>query len=148
MRYLLCAFLSFLTINVGAQTDNVGSGRAYQLDGTNDYVSYGDAYHNLNLPFTVSAWVYLDPSSGVNPIFATNDNPLVYRGFIFFITPTTFGCEFGDGTGGNSPSFRRGKIANIPNVLGRWIHVCAVMTAPFTIDLYINGINVGGNSSG
>ena len=148
MKYLIINLCLFLFTSLKAQTDNVGSGRALLLDGIDDFVSYGDVYHNVNLPFSVSAWVYLDPASGVNPIFCTNDNPIVYRGFIFFITPTTFGCEFGDGTGGNNPAFRRGKIANVSNVLGRWIHVCVVFTAPFTIDLYINGVNVGGNSSG
>src|SRR5260221_4010907 len=148
MKCLTYCFVTFLSITAIAQSDNIGSGRAIQLNGIDDYVSYGDVYHDLNLPFTVSAWVYLDPSSGVNPIFCTNDNPIVYRGFIFFISPTAIGCEFGDGTGGNNPAFRRGKIANVSNVLGRWIHVCVVMTAPFTVDLYINGINVGGNPSG
>jgi hypothetical protein len=148
MRFVVLALFCFAFLDNYSQIDAVGSGRAMVLDGIDDYVSYGDVYHDVNLPFSISAWVYLDPSSGVNPVFCTNDNPIVYRGFIFFVTPSTIGCEFGDGTGGNNPAFRRGKIAQIPNVFGRWIHVCAVMTAPFVVDLYINGINVGGDSSG
>jgi hypothetical protein len=133
---------------VYSQTDMVGAGRALSFDGVDDYVRYGDVYHDVNLPFTVSAWVYIDPSGGVSPIFCTNDNPTVYKGFIFFVSPTVLACEFGDGTGGNNPLYRRGKIAQVQNTLGRWIHVCAVMTAPFNIQLYINGVDVGGDSSG
>lgn len=131
-----------------AQVDNAGSGRALVLDGVDDYVSYGDAYHDVNLPFTISAWVYQDPTSSVNPIFCTNDNPLVYRGFIFYVSPIEMRCEFGDGTGGNNPAYRRGKLASVSNVVGRWIHVCAVMTAPDDIQLYINGVDLGGGTSG
>ncbi|HEV8515192.1 MAG TPA: LamG-like jellyroll fold domain-containing protein, partial [Cyclobacteriaceae bacterium] len=105
-------------------------------------------YKNLNLPFTISAWVFLDPSAGASPIFSTNDNNPLYRGFWFVITPTVIECEFGDGAGGNNPAFRSGKIASISNVTGRWVHACAVMRSPFDISLYINGIDVGGSSSG
>jgi gliding motility-associated-like protein len=148
MKLYYLFFFSILSLDALSQVDAVGSGRAIQFDGAAGYVNYGDIYNNLTLPFTISAWVYMDPASGVYPIFCTNDNPIVYRGFIFFISPTSLGCEFGDGTGGNSPDYRRGKIASVQNVLGRWIHVTAVMSAPFNIDLYINGVNAGGSSSG
>ena len=131
-----------------SQIDDIGPGRALKFDGVNDLVEVGN-YKNINFPFTIAAWIYLDPSLvGAAPIFVTNDNNPLYRGFWFSITPTIIQCEFGDGTGGNNPAFRQGKIASISNVLGRWIHVSAVMSSPANISLYVNGIDVGGSPSG
>ncbi|HTH55594.1 MAG TPA: LamG-like jellyroll fold domain-containing protein [Cyclobacteriaceae bacterium] len=150
MRYILLTGFFFVALFgltplfVTAQIDNVGSGRAIQFDGVDDYIDYGSVYHDLNLPFTISAWVYLDPSSGPSPIFTTNDNDQIYRGFWFFISPTDLWCEFGDGTGGNQSGFRRGKQASLTNVAGRWVNVSAVMTSPSNITLYVNGIDIGG----
>lgn len=148
MRFCLAVFFSFLIMESNSQTDDVGSGRAITLDGVNDYIQVGN-YKNINLPFTISAWVFVDPTSvGANPIFVTNDNNPNYRGFWFSISSGAILCEFGDGAGGNNPAFRQGKLASINNVLGRWNHVCAVMTSPSNITLYINGVDVGGNPSG
>lgn len=148
MRAFFFILTILLSISAKSQTDNAGSGRALLFDGVDDYIDFGNVYHDLNLPFTISAWVYLDPSSGAAPIFTSNDNDQIYRGFWFFISPTALWCEFGDGKGGNNPAFRRGKIANLSNNTGRWFHVCAVVRGSFDIDLYVNGINVGGDSSG
>jgi hypothetical protein len=152
MRYCLLLIIKTLVLIpflVLSQTDNIGSGRAIQFDGIDDNIIISNSYKTLNVPFTISAWVFLDPSGNfVTPIFVTNDNNPTYRGFWFAINRSTMLCEFGDGTGGNNPVFRRGKQASIPNFAGRWINVCAVMNAPFDIKLYINGIDVGGNSSG
>lgn len=149
LRFWFFGALIFLVSFSFAQTDNIGSGRALIFNGTDQYVSYGDVYHSLTQPFTISAWVYLDPAtSGTAPIFTTNDNDQIYRGFWFSMSTTHLWCEFGDGLGGNNPAYRRGIVAPISNVTGRWIHVCAVMTAPFTMRLYLNGIDIGGSSSG
>jgi hypothetical protein len=78
----------------------------------------------------------------------TNDNAPIYHGFWFAVGATFLQCEFGDGTGGDNPAFRRGKIVSITNVAGRWVHVSAVMRSTTDIDLYVNGINVGGPLSG
>ena len=72
----------------------------------------------------------------------------IYRGIWFVITPNTVLCEFGDGAGGNNPAFRRGKQASVTNIAGRWVNVSAVMNSQFDIRLYINGIDIGGSSSG
>ncbi|MFM7853792.1 MAG: LamG domain-containing protein, partial [Flammeovirgaceae bacterium] len=138
--------ISYLTF---AQADNVGAGQAIQFDGVDDYVVIGKDYSSLNLPFTVSAWVRIDENSNfVTPIFVTNDNNPIYRGFWFVVTPTVLLCEFGDGTGASNPAFRRGKSATVPNLKGRWVNVCAVMASPFDVRLYVNGNDVGGSNSG
>lgn len=150
MKPVFCfVFIFQILHSVFAQTDNVGSGRAIQFDGIDDLIDLGDTYHDVNLPFSVSAWLYIDPVVNYAvPIFVTNDNNPIYRGFWFFISNNLIWCEFGDGAGGSNPAFRRGKQAAISNVTGRWIHVTAVMRAPFDISLYINGIDVGGQSMG
>ena len=131
------------------QIDNVGSGRAIQFDGVDDFVLIGDHYHDLNFPFTISAWVYFDPDYNFPiPIFTTNHNDLDYHGFWFFISSTAIWCEIGDGKGGNNPAFRKGKFSFLTFPKGVWVHVSAVMKSISDIDLYINGKNVGGEPSG
>src|SRR5882757_2749596 len=111
-------FISFFLFSIAShgQIDSIGSGHALNFDGVDDFVTIGDKYHDLNLPFTVSAWVFLDPTAGAAPILVMNDNNPAYRGFWFSISPAALQCEFGDGTGGNSPAFRQGKIAFIQNM--------------------------------
>ena len=143
----ICA-LSLFFSPVFSQVDNTGSGRGLRFDGVNDYIEPEDTIPP-NLPFSVSAWVYLDPGyNAAAPIFVTNDNAPLYHGFWFAVGATFLQCEFGDGTGGNNPAFRRGKIVSISNVAGRWVHVSAVMRSTTDIDLYVNGINIGGPLSG
>jgi hypothetical protein len=150
MRFFL--FFLFILFSVDhslSQIDNVGSGRAISFDGVDDRIDISGSYNIVNLPFTISAWVRLDPTAvGGAPIFVTNDNDPIYRGFWLIITPSVILCEFGDGAGGNNPAFRRGKSASISNVVGRWINVTVVMNAPFDIRIYVNGVDIGGNSSG
>lgn len=149
MRLVFLIFFASLSVVSYSQIDSVGSGHALLFDGTNDYLDVGNHYHDLNLPFTISAWVYLDPAlNSPAPVFVTNDNNPNYRGFWFTVNSTAILCEFGDGTGGDNPAFRRGKLASVPNIRGRWVNVCAVMISPFDITLYLNGTDVGGSSSG
>ncbi|MBS1507363.1 MAG: gliding motility-associated C-terminal domain-containing protein [Bacteroidetes bacterium] len=150
MKRIILTCLLFLVTKrvIFAQVDNVGSGRALKFDGSSDYVVLGDVYHNVNFPFTIMAWVNLDASSGASPVMATNDNNPVYRGFWFITTPTVLMVEFGDGTGGNNPIYRQGKISTVPNIANRWVHACAVVQSPSLINLYLNGIDVGGGPSG
>lgn len=147
MRHLL-PILFFTTISSYAQTDNVGSGRALSFNGVNQYVDLGNIYDNINLPITVSAWIKLDGSSGAFPILTTQDNTDLYNGFWFFVSSSNLMFEIGDGLGSNNPAFRRGKIASVDIQAGLWYHVCAVMRSTMDTDLYVNGINVGGEISG
>jgi len=147
MRRLL-PILFFATISSYAQTDNVGSGRALSFNGVNQYIDLGNIYDDLNLPITVSAWIKLDGTTGPLPILVTQDNNDLYNGLWFMVSTTTLWIEIGDGQGTNLPDFRRGKAAAVNFQPGQWYHVCAVMRNPSDTDLYVNGINVGGNISG
>ena len=148
-KLVLPVLLILLASSVRAQAiqDHIGSGYALSFDGVDDYVDLGNIYDDLKLPLTISAWIYLDPG-GFGTIFASQDNTHIYNGFHFFIVHTSIVIEYGDGRGNNSAEFRRGKAAPIENIFGKWVHVTAIMRDANDMDLYLNGINIGGTYIG
>jgi hypothetical protein len=151
MRFsvFFAVFLSFAFSTFAQTIDYVGSGRALQFDGVDDYVDLGNIYDDLILPMTVSAWVYLDNSAtGINPIFVSQDNAPVYNGFWFQITEENFAIEYGDGMGEGSSVYRRGVRSINSDRRGRWIHLCAVMRSATDMELYLNGVLVNDTFSG
>ncbi|WP_254087539.1 LamG-like jellyroll fold domain-containing protein [Dawidia cretensis] len=142
-------FLSFASSAFAQTIDPVGSGRALQFDGIDDYVDLGNIYDDLTLPLTVSAWVYLDNSaSGINPIFVSQDNAPVYNGFWFQVTEENFAIEYGDGMGEGSSVYRRGIRSDYLDRRGRWVHLCAVMRSAGDMGLYLNGVLVSSSYAG
>ncbi len=132
-----------------SQTDNVGSGGAIQFDGIDDYIDFGDIYSDLQLPFTISAWVKLDPANDQPGAVFTNRNcDPIYTGFRLIVNNNAISMDYGDGLGGNNPAFRHGKNANVDLLTGNWNHITAVVRNRYDIDLYLNGVNVGGDYSG
>jgi hypothetical protein len=135
--------------DIYAQTDHVGSGRAISFDGIDDYIDFGDVYEDLELPFTISAWVYLDPAnSTAAPIFTNRNCDPIYTGFRLLVNNSLISMDYGDGDGGNSPAFRRGKNANTTLLTGNWNHITAVVRDISDMELYLNGVNVGGEYMG
>src|SRR5688500_16794007 len=148
-RCTLFLILTLLSQLLYAQSDPVGSGRALSFDGIDDYIDFGDVYKDLKLPFTISGWIYLDPSNNQPaPIFSNRNCDPVYTGFRLIVNSGVISLEYGDGLGGNSPAFRRGKQANVSMLTGSWNHITAVVKNVSDIDLYLNGINVGGTFTG
>jgi hypothetical protein len=143
---LLIVFCCFLRSY--CQIDDTGSGRAVSLDGVDDYIDAGNILDDLTFPFTVSAWVYLDQSSNGGPVLVSQDNLPIYNGFWFFVRKDLIFMEYGDGRGENLPDYRKGKIAYIPDITGRWTHATAVVRAVNDIHLYLNGFEVSGSSTG
>ncbi|HTF17910.1 MAG TPA: LamG domain-containing protein [Chryseolinea sp.] len=142
-------FLAALHRYSFAQSDNVGSGGAILFDGIDDYIDFGDIYEDLEFPFTVSAWVYLDPSNTLAaPIFTNRNCDPIYTGFRLIVNKNLISLDYGDGLGGNSPAFRRGKNANVNLITGSWNHITAVVTDVANMDLYLNGVNVGSSYVG
>lgn len=151
MRVFLAILISIICpVLLEAQIDSVGSGHAMVFDGVNDYIDLGNIYDNVTLPVTISAWVNIDADAGPCPVFISQsqDNSPEYKGFWMYISPTAMSMEYGDGQGGNNPAYRRGKVASITGLTSRWIHICGVYRAKDNLDLYVNGINVGGSISG
>ena len=136
-------FLSF-------SQDHVGSGRAVELDGVDDYVDLGNIYDDVKLPVTVSAWVKIDSSmpTQIAPVFVSQDNSPLYNGFWLGVSATTVFVEYGDGDGENNPAFRRGKSASVKVAIDQWVHVCGVIRGEFDISIYVNGVDMGGSPTG
>ena len=131
---------------------------ALDLDGVDDYVDLGDIQNDLVFPFSVSAWINwegpLDGSNDEYAIITADNHPGrnilfiqvgVYSGFTFFVRANgSINMRLGDG-GRVAPANRRDKWSP-PNVipLNQWTHVTAVVRGLTDMDLYVNGIDVGG----
>jgi hypothetical protein len=146
IAYLILLYPSL----VYGQVDNVGPGRALQFDGVDDYIDLGNVYDDLSFPFTISAWIFIDPSqASPGGIFdSQNTFDTHYNGFWFAASPSAIALEYGDGKGTNNPQFRRGKGAVGLSIAGRWNHVSAVVNGIADLDLYLNGYNIGGSLAG
>lgn len=132
-----------------AQSDNVGSGHMLEFNGTTDYVDLGNIYDDLQLPVTISAWIYItsDPDYRY-PIFNSQDNLPIYNGITFAIAADRIGIQYGDGFGEGTGEFYRGKGATCPDLRNRWVHVCGVMKNANDMQLYVNGNDMGGSYGG
>ena len=131
------------------EVDTIGSGRAIVFDGVDDYINLGNVYDDLSLPVTISVWVNVSEDVGYAfPVFNSQDNLPIYNGVTFAIHPKSISIQYGDGKGENNPAFRRGKTAVINDISGRWVNVTAVMRGASDMDLFLNGMNMGGSYSG
>ncbi|MEM6632525.1 MAG: LamG-like jellyroll fold domain-containing protein [Bacteroidota bacterium] len=135
-----------------------GSGYTLNLDGVDDFADMGDQFNTMQFPFSVSAWIYwegpLDGSNAEYGIVTGDDHPGrtilfirtgVYSGYTLFVRGDgSLNMRIGDG-GNVSPNSRRDKWspANIIP-LNQWTHVAGVVRGLTDMDLYVNGINVGG----
>jgi len=125
--------------------------RTLIFDGVDDYIDLGNIYDNLSLPVTISAWIWLDPNApdGLIPIFDSQDGLDVYNGFNFITSKfSVVGAQYGDGEGSNNSYYRRAKSASFEPVTGRWVNFTAVIKGETDMDLYFNGVDVGGTYSG
>jgi hypothetical protein len=147
---LVFNFLLFASL-VFCQEDHVGSGRALQFDGIDDYIEMGNIYDDVALPVSITFWLYIDPSTGSQPLpILDSQNGLpAYSGFTMQVTTyPNIGITYGDGLGGNNPDFRSSKSGNVVSLTGRWVHIAGVLRKYKDMDLYFNGHNVGGSYAG
>jgi hypothetical protein len=132
-------------------TTTFAENRAVVFDGIDDYIDLGNIYDNLTLPVTISAWIWLDPDAaeGFIPIFDSQDGLPEYNGFNFLTSNVSvIGIQYGDGVGENHKAYRRGKSATIPPIVGRWVNFTAVIKGATEMQLYVDGVDVGGSYSG
>jgi hypothetical protein len=146
LRFAVCFCLLCSCQSLWAQGE-AGSGYALSFDGVDDYVDLGNVYDDLELPMTISAWIYLDVR-GLGSIFASQNNSQTYNGFHFFVVQTAIIIEYGDGLGAVGPDFRRGKSGAVEGISDKWVHVAAVVRGPSDIDLFLNGVDIGGKYIG
>ncbi len=121
-------------------------GQAFSLDGIDDYVAFGDVLDEIDVPFTVEAWIHT-PGGTLNPVF-TSDAEVNYYGFRFFVgSDDRLEILYGDG-GGPAPPSRRSKVSAASVPLDTWTHVAAVVRGETDMKLYIDGVDAGGTYSG
>lgn len=149
LKVFLLSFFCALNFSKAQEMNSIGAGNGLEFNGEDNYVVIGDVYDDLYPPFTISAWIYLDESvSSWAPIFASQDNSNTYKGTTFLVSKNKIGIEYGDGRGWNNPQFRRSIGASVEDITGKWIHVVGIIRDATDMDLYINGLNVGGTYSG
>ena len=112
------------------QNASAGSGNCLTYDGVDDYITVtGGAAHNYALPFTISAWVKIDPSAtGEIPIFSSNDQSNVNAGLHFWLTDTSFNAGYCNDQTGAFAQNTRYKTYTTDTLKGEWFHVAAVIT--------------------
>ena len=101
------------------------------------------------LPVTVSAWVKLTTTSGNQTIFSSDEfDTSKYAGYVLQINGGVLNAAFGDGTGGNGPTYRRSKQGTTVMTAGQWYHVAVVIQGATNMNLYVNGVDDGGTYTG
>jgi hypothetical protein len=153
-RCLAIATIALLATITSCEVDDTPKeNRAISFDGVDDYIDLGNIYDDLGFPLTISAWVWLDPTatstSGSIPIFDSQEGLAMYNGF-GFVTSTTsnIGISYGDGQGENNSAYRRSKSATFAPTTGRWVNYTGIIRGATDMDLYVDGINVGGSYVG
>ncbi len=144
-RYLLI-FVLFALVSCD---EDEKLNRAISFDGTDDLVDLTNVYDDAELPITISSWIKVAAGKdSQTPIFVSQDEDGLYKGFWLVINPTILFAGYGDGLGGNNPAFRSDKSAVHSHTFGTWIHVSAVIRGASNMDIYLNGENIGGEYSG
>ena len=125
-------------------TFNVGNGGYILLDGTNDYVDFGNDAITPALPCSLSCWVLFSAVDANDPIFASSYDASTYYGFwVQKATDNKIKCHLGDGSGGGT-SDRRGKAGASTLVADTWYHISCVWRGNTDMSIYINGVDDAG----
>jgi len=123
------------------------SGSALEFDGVDDYVDLGDIFNDVELPVTISAWIFKRGDSG-HRIFQSDNTSDTKSGFWFWVyLDGTLQAVYGANTGLYGDS-RRSKVSDTLVANDVWTHVAAVIRGPEDMDLYINGADAGGEYEG
>lgn len=121
--------------------------KAYSFDGNGTYIRYSDTLNDINIPFTISTWVWMEKPYW----FFTSDDNIVdsgnYAGFWFGLPGGKLDIGYGDGTGDRSGN-RRSKTSFLEIPPQKWTHIAAVVRDPQDISLFIDGVEVDGEYSG
>lgn len=132
-----------------AADHNNNPNSAYRFDGVDDHINLGNILDEMQLPFTISAWVKMENTSYMHPIFSSQDNLPLYNGITFQVAPHNVAVGYGDGFGENHPAYRRGMTTtSLPDYTNTWIHVCGVVKNKDEMHMYVNGVDIGGYIDG
>ncbi len=135
---------------------------AYEFNGETSFIDCGDILNDLQVPFTVCAWVNCFSNDIGQPIFYTDLHESFtshnYYGVGFALSvmdgdgstvldSTRLAVRYGDGLG-SGYQYRRTKHGTSFLPENEWMHVAAVVESPQDMKLYINGVLDGGSYSG
>ena len=140
---LVCLLGSFQTLT--AQ----GSGFAVRGN-TPAYVDCGPGMNDIDFPYTMEAWVWLDVlSSEPRAIWDSGVDPGgdYYGAWIVLSAAGKVTIAYGDGTG-NMSTDRRSVFSTPAVPFGQWVHICGVQDGPLSGRIYFNGVQVPTGSSG
>ena len=121
---------------------------AYQFNGSNQYIFYGEQYNSVPLPITYSIWVYHNSASGLSSLVMSDGSTAGYLGWRVQInTNNTIEASYGTGNA-TGVANRRSFITSstVPN--NSWRHIVAVISSYSNIRVYINGVQQSGSYSG
>ncbi len=138
-----------LVLGAGLTEDRNGkTNSAYLFDGINDYVDIGNnATLKPPLPISISMWIeYRNPVNG-SP-FTSNIHETNYYGIHvgFILLDNRINIQYGDG-GAFGSSSRRTKSVTRP-IPDTWFHYVGIIRSSTDMDIYVNGVNVGGTYTG
>jgi|GEM_PF-1797136 len=134
-------------------TGGVIGGQAGIFNGTSSYVDLNNPATTgplkPALPVTITAWVYVNDTTGVQRIVSTDnsDNSTVYAGCDLSIASGNPCCDYGDGVAAG-PTHRRSLTGSALLSTGQWYHLAAVIQGATNMQLYVNGLPINGNYSG
>ena len=124
----------------------------FTLNRTNidDYIDLGDRLNDVNVPFSIAAWIWVNDTYFV--IFSQDDNSTDsgnYHGFWFQVLDDSqhLAIALGDGRS-SGPSGRRSKDRDLRIPHNTWTHVAAVVRGQTDMSLFVNGQEVQGSYSG
>lgn len=132
----------------GATSESGLADGAYQLDGSGDYIFYGEQYNSVGLPVTFSGWVYHSSSSGLSSLVMTDGSSAGYLGWRIQInTNNTVEASYGTGNA-TGVANRRSFITTGTIPTNSWRNITAVISNYNTIRVYFNGVQQSGAYSG
>ena len=126
------------TITNGAEYLNQNGG-VFSLDGSNDYIDFGNDAVTPALPFSVQVWVNF-PTLGTNePTFVSSYHSSNYFGFWTQKNPSNLlKMHIGDGATAASSNRRTGTGPTVTNNV--WYNVAFVFRGTTDMSIYVDGV--------
>jgi hypothetical protein len=132
----------------GFQNHAYWRGQGVWLDGTDDWISAGDILNGIVVPFSVSARVYMNSTTGSRAVFHSDSGDANLAGFYLQRYGTRLDARYGDNTGTGSGNYRR--FYSPDTILGAvgLYEFTAVVRGPTDASLYLNGVSQGATATG
>ena len=114
-------------------------GNNIDFDGIDDYISFGDNYNMNSGAFSLEAWVKIDDVSGSKTIISKRDGNALTSGYDLMVFNGRLRFRWN-----NNGQVISTQQMNRP----KWYHVAVTFDGSNNYNLYIDGFNLGTNTSG